>query len=64
MKSSKNARSAAANRPNNSPNRLKERVFIHNVRIPLRLKTRYHRGWAAGGKVRLSAAVRAIAFEV
>ncbi len=46
------------------PNMLKERVFIHNVRIPLRLKTRYHRGPAAGGKVRPSAVVRAIAFEV
>ena len=26
------------------PNMLKERVFIHTGRIPLRLKTRYHRG--------------------
>jgi hypothetical protein len=62
--SSKNACSAAANCPNNSPNMLKERIFIHKVRIPLRLKTRYHKGRAAGGKVCPSASVRAIAFEV
>jgi len=43
---------------------LKECIFIHNVRIPLRLKTRYHRGRAAGDKVCPSAAVGAIAFEV